>query len=76
MAPGRLNYERIEPAAESFGYLDLHIDGNITGAKQVFDLRLAANAALNEYIVHTGTGIFACSHGVQTGGSWSNALFA
>ena len=27
--PGRLNYERIEPVAESFGDLDLHIDGRL-----------------------------------------------
>lgn len=27
--PGRLNYERIEPIAESFGTLDLHIDGRL-----------------------------------------------
>lgn len=38
--------------------------------------RLAASDALNEYIVHTGSGIFACPGGVQPGGSWSEALFA
>ena len=38
--------------------------------------RLAANDALNEYIVHTGSGIFACPGGVQQGSSWSDALFA
>ena len=40
-----------------------------------FQKRLAANDALNEYIVHTGSGIFACPRGVPQGGSWSSALF-
>jgi len=37
--------------------------------------QLAANDALNEYIVHTGSGIFACPGGIAEGRSWSSPLF-
>ncbi|MFL6074457.1 MAG: iron uptake transporter deferrochelatase/peroxidase subunit [Mycobacteriales bacterium] len=39
--------------------------------------RLAANDALNEYIEHTGGGIFACPPGVRDGDDWwGRTLFA
>jgi deferrochelatase/peroxidase EfeB len=39
--------------------------------------KLAANDALNEYIEHVGSGVFACPPGVSTSGDfWGSALFA
>ena len=39
--------------------------------------KLAQNDALNEYIEHVGSGLFACPHGVSTPGDfWGSALFA
>jgi deferrochelatase/peroxidase EfeB len=35
---------------------------------------LGAQDALNEYIVHTGSGLFACPPGVAAGGSWADVL--
>jgi deferrochelatase/peroxidase EfeB len=35
-----------------------------------------ANDALNEYIQHVGSGLFACPPGVQPGHYWGEALFA
>jgi deferrochelatase/peroxidase EfeB len=37
--------------------------------------RRLASDLLNEYIVHTGSGIFACPPGVRPGGSWGDGLF-
>jgi deferrochelatase/peroxidase EfeB len=34
-----------------------------------------ANDALNEYIQHVGSGLFACPPGVQAGQHWGQALF-
>lgn len=36
---------------------------------------LAASDVLNEYIEHTGSGVFACPPGVSPGQSWGAALF-
>ena len=39
--------------------------------------KLAGNDALNEYIEHVGSGLFACPPGVSTSGDfWGSALFA
>jgi deferrochelatase/peroxidase EfeB len=39
--------------------------------------KLSANDALNEYIEHVGSGLFACPPGVSTSGDfWGSALFA
>jgi deferrochelatase/peroxidase EfeB len=39
--------------------------------------KLAANDALNEYIEHVGSGLFACPPGVSSPGDfWGSALFA
>ncbi|MFC4051158.1 iron uptake transporter deferrochelatase/peroxidase subunit [Actinomadura syzygii] len=35
-----------------------------------------ATDALNEYIQHVGSGVFACPPGVQKGGFWGDTLFA
>ncbi|MBN9493281.1 deferrochelatase/peroxidase EfeB [bacterium] len=35
---------------------------------------LAANDALNEYIIHTGSAIFACPGGLQQGETWADKL--
>ena len=37
--------------------------------------QLGSHDALNEYIKHTGSGIFACPPGVATGGWWGQSLF-
>ncbi|EWT07037.1 peroxidase [Intrasporangium chromatireducens Q5-1] len=37
---------------------------------------LAAKDALNEYIVHTGSALFACPPGTEPGQPWGRALFA
>jgi deferrochelatase/peroxidase EfeB len=37
--------------------------------------RLARSDTLNEYIRHTGSGIWACPPGVQPGGFWGDTLF-
>jgi deferrochelatase/peroxidase EfeB len=37
--------------------------------------RLARSDALNDYIRHTGSGIWACPPGVQPGGFWGQSLF-
>lgn len=37
---------------------------------------LAANDALNEYIEHTGSAVFACPPGLAAGESWGERLFA
>jgi deferrochelatase/peroxidase EfeB len=34
------------------------------------------NDALNEYIQHVGSGLFACPPGVQPGGYWGQALMS
>ncbi|MFL6138988.1 MAG: iron uptake transporter deferrochelatase/peroxidase subunit [Frankiaceae bacterium] len=36
--------------------------------------RLSRSDALNEYVVHTGSGLFACPPGVQPGGWWGQQL--
>jgi deferrochelatase/peroxidase EfeB len=36
--------------------------------------RLAEADALSEYVVHTGSGIFACPPGVTAGGTWGHHL--
>jgi deferrochelatase/peroxidase EfeB len=38
--------------------------------------RLAASDALNEYIRHTGSALFACPPGLDQDGWWGEALFA
>ena len=38
--------------------------------------KLGVHDALNEYIKHTGSGLFACPPGVQPGASWGDPLFA
>jgi deferrochelatase/peroxidase EfeB len=39
--------------------------------------KLAANDALNEYIEHVASGVYACPPGVSTSGDfWGSALFA
>jgi deferrochelatase/peroxidase EfeB len=38
--------------------------------------KLGVHDALNEYIKHTGSGLFACPPGVAAGGSWGDGLFA
>ncbi len=38
--------------------------------------RLAASDALNEYIRHVGSGLFACPPGPRPGHPWAAALFA
>jgi deferrochelatase/peroxidase EfeB len=38
--------------------------------------KLGVHDALNEYIEHTGSALFACPPGVTRGGSWGDALFA
>jgi deferrochelatase/peroxidase EfeB len=38
--------------------------------------RLGANDALNEYIQHTGSGLFACPPGLTSGRHWGDGLFA
>ena len=35
-----------------------------------------ANDALNEYIQHVGSGLFACPPGLRAGEYWGQALFA
>ncbi|MFD0541680.1 hypothetical protein ACFQY7_55645 [Actinomadura luteofluorescens] len=35
-----------------------------------------ATDALNEYIQHVGSGVFACPPGVREGGYWGETLFA
>jgi deferrochelatase/peroxidase EfeB len=37
--------------------------------------RLMANDALNEYTIHTSSGVFACPGGVMAGGYVGQALF-
>jgi deferrochelatase/peroxidase EfeB len=36
---------------------------------------LASNDALNEYLQHVGSGLFACPPGVRAGQYWGQALF-
>jgi deferrochelatase/peroxidase EfeB len=36
---------------------------------------LARGDALNEYLVHTGSAVFACPPGVQPGQHWGQTLF-
>jgi deferrochelatase/peroxidase EfeB len=38
--------------------------------------QLARSDVLNEYIVHVGSGIFACPAGVTAGSYWGEKLFA
>jgi deferrochelatase/peroxidase EfeB len=38
--------------------------------------RLGTNDALNEYIKHTGSALFACPPGLERGQNWSDQLFA
>ena len=38
--------------------------------------KLGVDDALNEYIKHTGSGLFACPPGVPRGASWGDPLFA
>jgi deferrochelatase/peroxidase EfeB len=37
--------------------------------------RLAHSDAMNEYIQHVGSAIFACPPGVRSGGYWGETLF-
>jgi deferrochelatase/peroxidase EfeB len=37
---------------------------------------LASKDALNEYVEHNGSALFACPPGVAEGGYWGDALFA
>lgn len=37
--------------------------------------RLGASDALNEYIKHVGSAVFACPPGVRPGGWWGQGLF-
>jgi deferrochelatase/peroxidase EfeB len=38
--------------------------------------RLGINDALNEYIKHTGSALFACPPGLRAGERWGDQLFA
>jgi deferrochelatase/peroxidase EfeB len=38
--------------------------------------KLGSHDALNEYIQHTGSGVFACPPGLAVGASWGDELFA
>ena len=38
--------------------------------------RLAANDAMNEYVRHQGSGVWACPPGVRPGGFWGDTAFA
>jgi deferrochelatase/peroxidase EfeB len=38
--------------------------------------RLAAQDALNEYLVHVASGVYAVPPGTQPGGFWAESLFA
>ena len=37
--------------------------------------KLGANDALNEYIEHTSSAVFACPPGVRAGDYWASGLF-
>jgi Dyp-type peroxidase family len=75
--PTRLHYETIEPVAESFGPLDPEIDARVSDVAHFAALqrRLGAGDALNEYIKHTSSALFAIPAGIAPGGYVAQRLF-